>query len=100
VLIRMKGAAVASPVAGDTLRHERAPMNAALRNDEMNRSAWSEATRERDCQGRVMTKGRVEEILSAKIMDVDTHERGGLGGRVGWGPASSSGGFLRVLHFG
>lgn len=26
-----------------------------------------------------MTKGRVEEILSAKIMDVDTHERGGLG---------------------
>lgn len=43
----MKGAAVASPVAGDTLRYERAPMNAALRSDEMNRSAWSRATRER-----------------------------------------------------
>lgn len=26
-----------------------------------------------------MTKTRVEEILRAKITDVDTHERGGLG---------------------
>lgn len=26
-----------------------------------------------------MTKARVEETLKAKIVDVDTHERGGLG---------------------
>jgi hypothetical protein len=26
-----------------------------------------------------MTKARVEEILKAKIVDIDTHERGGLG---------------------
>jgi hypothetical protein len=35
--------------------------------------------RELDCQGKAMTRARVEEILKAKIVDVDTHERGGLG---------------------